>query len=300
MQQLVARLRVIPPERFVLALLVVVALAAWITVAATWPKPLAVTVFAVGNGNAVLVQAPGGRAVLYDGGSRRDDDVGDRVLVPNLLLRGVRHLDAVIVSHPDSDHINGLADVFDDVKVDTVLESGSFCDTREYAQLQDALRSRHIPSQTVRAGDRLNIGDGVTLSVLAPGSRLLAGTESDTNNNSVVCRLDYGTSRLLLTGDSEDPEERQLLAANADVRAQVLLVAHHGSARSTSRTFLAAVHPTFAVISTDARAQRGLPARDTLDRLRGARVRTFRTDNDGQITLTTRGDAHWHVETYRK
>ncbi len=292
-------LRTIPPERFVLALLVAVALGTWGGVAAWWPRPLTVTVFAVGDGDAVLVQAPGGKAVLYDGGSRDGAEVGPRVLVPNLLLRGVKHLDAIIVSHPDSDHINGLPAVLDAVRVDTVLESGVPCDTGTYAHLEAEMRRHHVPSQTVRAGDRLNLGGGATLAVLAPGAQLISGTDSDTNNNSLLCRLDYGASHLLLTGDAEEQEEHAAIAAGADVRAQVLLVAHHGSRHSTGEAFLAAVRPALAVVSTQVGQLNGLPSPDTLTRLRHARVRTYRTDDNGQVTLTTDG-THWNVATYRQ
>lgn len=293
-----AACRKIAPERFVLLVLALLAVLVWGYVIGTRPRPLEVVAFAVGDGDSFLIRAPSGRAVLIDGGSRTFGNIGKQVLVPNLHLYGVRRLDAVIVTHPDTDHVNALDEVLAAVPVGLLLESGTTSDTPEYQQFCTQAQRRHVPRRLVRAGDRLQLGGGVTLHMLAPGHTLLHGTNSDTNSNSVVCLLTYGKSRLLFTGDLEGEGEAGLLARGGDLQADILCVAHHGSRYGTSPALLDAVHPTQAIISARGSTAAGHPHPETLARLQRRGIIIWRTDIHGQLRLTTTG-AEWSVEPYK-
>jgi len=296
-QTAIVWLRTIPPERGVVLALLALALLLWWGALASFPRPVEVTVFAVGDGNAVLVRTPGGHTVLIDGGSRNTPDVGQQVLMPNLLLRGIHRLDAIIVSHPDSDHLNGLATVMDTLPVNLLVESAVPDNTNAYLQMEAVADHHHIPRRVAVAGDRLSLGDHVTLDILAPGPVLLANSASDTNNNSIVCLLTYQHASLLFTGDLEEAGEEALLARGSNIQAQVILVAHHGSRHGSSTAFLAAVHPTLAIISTQGGPHTGLPHPDALARLRTAGISVWRTDVYGQIALTTTG-TQWRLQTF--
>ncbi|MHB9105743.1 MAG: ComEC/Rec2 family competence protein [Armatimonadota bacterium] len=199
---LLARLRRVAPERLLLVMLALVALGLWWGAARMLPRPLEVTALAVGDGDAYLIRTPSGRCVLLDGGSRSETKVGTEVLVPNLLLLGARRLDAVIISHPDADHVNGLPDVLEALPVARVLDPEIPEDGTAYQQVVAICKAKAIPRFQVRAGQQINIDRQTHLRILAPGENLLAGTSSDANNNSLVCLLEYGRCypHLLCTG----------------------------------------------------------------------------------------------------
>jgi competence protein ComEC len=294
MTQWITRMRRIPPERFVILLLALVAAGLWLWVSRVWPRPLEVTALAVGDGDALLVRAPSGRTVLIDGGTRGSAEVGDRVLVPNLHLLGVRRLDAILITHPDSDHINGLPAVLRALPVGRLLDPGLPCDTASYQALLKTAQARHVPRVLARDGMALHLGGGVTLALLAPCEPFILDNED--NNNSVVSLLQYRQARMLFTGDLEREGEQALLDRGADLHADVLKVAHHGSQNGTSEALLDAVDPALAVIST--RGDRTRSLAPVLGRLRARGVQVLRTDAQGQLRLSTDG-TRWRIRTYR-
>ncbi len=297
----VERLRQVAPERLLLVALVLLAVGLWAWIARVWPRPLEVTALSVGDGDALLIRTPSGKAVLIDAGSRFATDVGERVIVPNLMLAGVRQLDAVMISHPDEDHVNGLPGVLDALPVKMLLDPEIPSDGTEYQKVLHLARRKEIPCYRARAGGTVDLGDGVALHLLAPGPTLLAATTPGgvTNNNSIVCLLTYRRARMLFTGDLELDGERALLDAHADLRADVLKVAHHGSQWGTSDAFLDAVRPYHAVISCRGGTSSVHPHPAVLQRLRAHGVQILRTDVSGEIHLTTYGEG-WRILTYRK
>jgi competence protein ComEC len=145
-----------------------------------------------------------------------------------------------------------------------------------------------------QAGQVVQVEPELALRVLYPPPQLLHGTHSDINNSSVVLRLEYGTIRMLLTGDIETEAGRELLdAESGDLNAQVLKVPHHGSSTGLSPELLAAIHPAVALISVGAKNTYGHPAPDTLRLLHDAGVTTYRTDLQGTIELLSDGRQVW-------
>jgi len=151
-----------------------------------------------------------------------------------------------------------------------------------------------------QAGQKFNLDNGITLSVLAPRQPWLQNVSgSDLNANSVVVRLDYGQFSMLLMGDAEDETEDRLIADGAPLQVTALKVAHHGSRHSTKDRFLRAAKPSVAIISCGAANRYGHPTQATLDRLRRLGVTLYRTDLHGDITLTTNGQ-EYRVTTTRQ
>ncbi len=295
----IARARRIAPERYLLLLLALLAAGLWLAAYLSLPRPLEVVSFSVGDGDCFLIRAPSGRNVMIDCGSHDFKDIGARVIVPNLLLLGVHRLDAIIISHPDSDHVNGYPDVLDALPVGMLLDPEIPDDLSQYQQVVELAKQKEIPRFRARAGEQLNLGGGVRLHLLAPVDPLITGTDSDTNNNCVVSMLEYRHARMLLTADLQQVGERAMLARGGNLRADIIEAAHHGSHNGCSEALLDTVKPFAAVISCNGDPNSGHPHPATLARLRQRGIRILRTDVLGQIHFTTYGK-DWQVTSYRQ
>lgn len=239
----------------------------------------------VGQGDAILLR-DGRSAVLVDGGGRSDDArFGEMTLLPQLVDRGVRRLDAVVLTHAHPDHCGGLAAVLRELRVGELIVSPRRLRGECTADLLDVAASRAVPVRIARDGETLWRGDiGLTTYRMPWTAR-----RAPENNSSLVCRARIGPALALLAGDIE--REAEIDLSDRLLRADVLKVAHHGSRSSTSETFLAAVHPTAAVISCGRDNLFGHPHAEVLARLRAARIETFRTDATGAVELRFVRDA---------
>lgn len=231
-----------------------------------------VTFFDIGQGDAIVLRS-GTHAVLVDGGR------GARIL-PLLADRGIRRLDAVVLSHAHPDHCEGLAHVLANYDVGRVWISPRRFRGDCAAQV---LESARAPIHLVRDGDTLSLG-ALRLTAHVADSRFRRAPE---NNASIVLHVEAGERSFLLTGDIE--KEAELWLADRDLRADVLKVAHHGSRSSTSQTFLDNVAPRLAVISCGRHNLFGHPHPSVVEALDERHIRTWRTDRHGSIDVAVRG-----------
>jgi competence protein ComEC len=229
------------------------------------------TFFDVGQGDAIALRS-GTHAILIDGGR------AERIL-PLLADRGIRTLDAVILSHAHPDHCEGLAAVLANYDVRSVWISPRRFRGDCAAQV---LESARAPIHLVRDGDELTFGEMHLLAHVAD-SRFRRSPE---NNSSIVLHVRTGGRTFLLTGDIE--KEAELWLSDRTLRADVLKVAHHGSRSSTSQTFLDNVAPRLAVISCGRHNLFGHPHASVLEALDERNVRTWRTDRDGTVDVAVR------------
>lgn len=241
----------------------------------------------VGQGDAALIRVPGSVTVLIDGGP---SEAGDKV-VQALRDAGVQQVDWLIASHPHEDHIGGLPDVLRAVPVRKALDPGYNNGTSIQRTYLKLLKEKGVDTKLARSGNQYDLGSGARLEILAPEEPLLKGTESDANNNSVVARLSFGSTAFLFTGDVEEDGRARIMRSHsaADLRADVLKVAHHGSHNGTDPEFLRAVQPKFAVISCARKNDYGHPHAAALAALRDAGCQILRTDQSGTITFTSDG-----------
>lgn len=272
-------------------------------VAAALDPRLHVDAIDVGQADCILVRAPGMRAMLVDGGGRLErggssavvaqpigDRIATRVVLPFLLRHWVLHLDAVVLTHPHGDHVGGMPVILTRERVDRVYDSAQLYAGPAYQRALEVMRERHIRWIRAQRGAAFDLGPDARVQVLAPELPLITGSSSDINNNSVVLRLTFRRVAILLTGDAQAEAEARLLShGGADLRADILKVGHHGSAYSSTPQFLAAVRPKIAVISCGLHNVFGHPSPRTLDALREAGARTYRTDLDGGISIATDG-----------
>jgi len=235
-----------------------------------------VTFLAVGQADAAVIQS-NGHYMLIDGGNKDDSSL----IYQYLLLHDITHLDLVIGTHADEDHIGGLAGAFHFADADLTLcstdtyDSDAFRDFKKYAFLRGGGIS--IPS----VGDTFSLGNAV-VEILAVNS------SDESNDSSIVTKITYGETSFLFTGDAEAATEQILLDSGTDLHADVLKVGHHGSANSSSEPFLSSVQPTYSVVSVGENTY-GHPNNDVLNRLSMADSTVLRTDVYGDIFFTSDG-----------
>jgi competence protein ComEC len=265
-------------------LLALAAVVVWLALRGLPDGRLHVYFLDVGQGDAILVQAPDGRQMLIDGGPSPTallNELGD------VLPFWDRSLDLVVLTHPDGDHITGLIPLLDRYRVEQVLDVRQSDTAPEAAPWLEGLAVLSVPRTFAQRGMRLPVGD-LSVTVLHPGSTQLTGTASDDNNNTIVLRLDYGQTSLILTGDAESEAEADMIAAGLPLHADVLKVGHHGSNGATAPAFIAAVDPRLAVIPVGADNKFGHPHPAVLERLKGVEV--LRTDQNGRIEVVSDGE----------
>jgi competence protein ComEC len=269
------------------------ALAVALTAAGALPDGrLHVVVLDVGQGDAILVQGPDGRALLVDtgGGGPGRADRGEHVVLPALRRAGVRRLTALVLTHGDPDHAGGLTSLLEGLPIDAVwVPAGT-----EDADWLRPLRMTGVPRLALAGGDRLWVGP-LLVRVLHPPAPDAAGPAwvSDRNNASLVLRIDWGLATVLLTGDAEQPAEAAMLGTGRPLAAAILKVGHHGSRHASSAPFVTAVAPRLALVSAGVRNPFGHPTPQALARLAEGGAAVYRTDYDGAIEVSSDGGALW-------
>lgn len=252
-------------------------------------NPLNIYFLDVGKADAIIIEADGEFAVLDAG------VIPSGALINQTLVKlGADELKYVFASHPDSDHIGGMPEVLYNNSVKLYIQpdiSKEVMPSNENVKSVDSiLDEKGIPSESVMAGKIYRLGKAV-IELLGPTTE-----HDDTNNYSLVMKLTYGDISFLFCGDIEKRGEGKLLKSNADLSADVLKVAHHGSKTSTTQEFLDAVSPEYAVISVGYDTN-DLPDSEVLERLENSVSRVYRTDTNGFMVFSSDGE---DIEIYCK
>ena len=251
-----------------------------------------VTFLDVGQGDACLIELPDRQTILIDGGSRYDTfDLGRAVVAPYLWDRGITHLDHVIGTHPQVDHVGGLAWTVQKFSVGHFRSNGTTREEAFYQRLQTSLRLHHIDEQTAEEGQVLVESGACRLRVLNPPHTDQAITVAETkhgsllNNRSIVTRLDCGPHSFLFTADIETDAIARL-RSNPWFQARVVKVPHHGAKSSLDDGWISHLRPEVAVISVGRMNPYGHPTEPVLAAYERAGARVLRTDRDGAIQVT--------------
>jgi len=271
-----------------------------ITIASRPDGLLHLTVLDIGQGDAILVEAPNGATMLIDGGP--DPELTLRRMGANLPFFA-RRIDLLVLSHPHQDHVAGLVDVLDRFRVGAVLHAGIPFANPAYDRLLTDAATTGVRVVVLRTGQALDLGAGATARVLYPTQADAEAPlpEGDINNGSIVLQLELGGFAALLTGDAEAPIESLLASRGLLDAVDVLKVGHHGSNSSTTPGLVDAIRPSVAIISAGVGNEYGHPAPETLATLAvRPGIAVFRTDLDGDVEVVTDGtilrvrtDAGW-------
>jgi competence protein ComEC len=256
-------------------------------------KALFVSFLDVGQGDAVLVETPSGHHVLIDGGP--DDKILS--LLSEKLSYFDHHLDMIVATHADADHVTGLIPVLARYDVDTIMMTSLGSETSIYQEL--LLKSNEEGAKIIhpKKYDVVTFGDGVSMTVLYPDEPL--PPHLDTNDASIVTLLKYGSSTVLLTGDLPSTHEHELIADGIlEKEITIFKAGHHGSKTSSGEELLSYSRPEYTVISAGKNNRYGHPHKETLDRLIQYSKAILSTIDLGTITFSLDG-IHAHYTTDR-
>jgi len=276
------------------------------------------------EGDSILIISPAGKSVLIDAG----DSGKGKVVLEALKRYKVDHLDYFIATHPHPDHIGAADEVLNAVKASVVIDNGVDLSTPPpqvgvaakgksskpkptptppptkkskaktitafFDEYKEAVEQSGAEHEKAEPGQKYDLGGGAILTVLAPSEPFFTKDQmkaggNDTNANSIVLRLDYGDFSMLFMGDAEAQTEARLLGKDLNLTAQVLKVAHHGSKYATTEEFLKRAKPEAAIISDGEWNRYGHPSQVVLERLKAIDAKVYRTDLQGEITITSNG-----------
>lgn len=276
------------------------------------------------NGDSILIVSPAGKAVLIDAG---DTGKGKNVLEA-LKRLNVQQLDYFIGTHSHPDHLGGADEVLKGIKVLNVIDNGQSPEvpeslattakpakpgdkvlvkkpagkrqdaagviTRFYDEYKEAITQSGAHYEQSVPGAKYDLGGGALLTILAPTEPLFTRDKMSSggnvpNANSIVARLDYGDFSMLLPADAEDQTEHRLISKDSIARTRILKVSHHGSKYATTQDLLDRARPEVAIFSCGEWNRYGHPSQVVLDRLKAMNVKVYRTDLQGEITITTKG-----------
>ncbi|MGD7021793.1 cell wall-binding repeat-containing protein [Rossellomorea vietnamensis] len=247
------------------------------------PSDLLVHFIDVGQGDSTLIETQG-KTVLIDGGKRT---AGDKV-VAYLKKAGITSIDYLVATHPDADHIGGLIDVLNQIKVGRVLDSGITHTSQTYLDYLKLIDSKNISFEVPTVGKVFTIDTGINLKVLNNGKGY-----SDNNEGSIVTKLSYDNVSFMLTGDATTKSESIMMERFnlSDIRSTFLKVGHHGSSSSTSQAFLNEVNPKVGILSYGDNSY-GHPTSEIVSRLRNKNVALYSTHDSGDIVVDTDGSSY--------
>lgn len=233
----------------------------------------------VGQGDSIFAELPNSETMLIDAGVSGE---GEEIIsyINNL---GYSEIDYLVATHPHADHIGSMAYVVENMDIESIYMPKAEATTRTYEKLLTAISEKGMKIQSASAGMNLIDGGNFTVDILGP----VTIDEDNLNNSSVILKMTYGDNRFLFVGDAEKEE---LSTITSDMSADVLKVGHHGSNTSTTFDFLQEVNPSIAVISLGKDNYYGHPHQSTLELLSQFGVTTYRTDEDGTITIISDGN----------
>lgn len=250
----------------------------------TLPKKLHVTFFDVGQGDSILIQTPSGHEVLIDGGATS--------LVVKKLSKKMgyfdKHLDVMIATHDDADHITGLVPTLARYEVGTVITSSVDGTSGIDRELDSAVMHEGAQVHVGVQGEYVDFGDGVVMHILYPLTR---DEHGDTNDASVVTLITYGKHSFLLTGDLSKEREPQALTEELPSFVTVYKAGHHGSKTSSGEALLSRIHPEYVVISAGRDNKYGHPHKETLERLTKYSKEILSTSERGDIEFVSDGES---------
>ena len=251
----------------------------------------------VGQGDSTLIITRTNKTILVDGGGsdKENNFVGEKILFPYLLDRGVKNIDYVMISHFDSDHCKGILYIMENFDVKNIIISRQIENSDNYNKFLEIVKKKKINIIVVTAGEHLQIDKYTYFEILWPSNKMIL--ENGINNNSIVANLVYGDFKMLFTGDIELIAEKEIIK-KYNISSNILKVAHHGSITSSSENFIKNVNPEIAIIGVGKNNKYGHPSDLILERFKHFNIEIYRTDKHGEIYISVNKNGKYKVNTY--
>jgi competence protein ComEC len=253
----------------------------------TYRENLDVVVLDVGHGQAILARLPEGTNLLFDSGSSTRSDVGTRVVGPFLRYNGIRSIDALVISHADIDHINGIPEVADYCRVKSFYASG--------ALFQDSRPTAVFLKKLIPVNDINTLPKSALIKTLWPTSDVLENNLISENDKALVTLLEYAGRQILICSDIEKFAQREILNLYPDLKADVLIAPHHGSAKTLQREFLEAIQPKVVICSC---AESACEKKQVIKK--GETFSSYYTGTDGAVTIRINNSGIIETDKFRK
>lgn len=235
----------------------------------------------VGQGDAAYIKV-NGNDILIDAGPRSNS----KELLEQLKAKNIDDFELVIATHPHEDHIGGMVDVFKEYEVKAFYSPKITHTTKTYENLVKAVKDEGLKTKELKGGMVIDLGEGAKFEVFTPQK----SEYEELNDYSPIMKLSFGDTSYLFTGDAEKLAEEEALAKyKTSLDSDVIKFGHHGSSSSSSNAFIEAVSPKYGIISCAKDNKYGHPHIETLDIIKKYNIKTFRTDTDGEIILTSDG-----------
>lgn len=253
-----------------------------------------VTFLNVGQGDCAVGMGKDYTFVVDGGGNAfaRYENTGKRVLLPYLMYNGRNNIDAVFLSHTDTDHIAGITEIIGEINIDKIYLPAVVDENDNYNELMEKAEANHIELVHIMPGDKIDFDDDEGMECLSPD----ASDYGDANSISMVCKFTCENGSILFTGDIDAETEDKLLDKKADLKADILKMAHHGSDTSNSSEFLEAVEPRAAIVSAKTSVY-GHPKQEVLERLDNLNIPCYITEKTGAVKVSF-DKREIHVSTY--
>lgn len=242
---------------------------------------LEVSYLDVGQGDSIYIKV-NDFDILIDAGPRSETDH----LLKQLSKKNIDDFEMVISTHPHEDHIGGMSKVFDKYKVENFYMPKVNHTTKTFENMLNAVSKQKLKVQQIKEGMKFDLGSGAKFEIYSP----IKGSYEEFNDYSPIIKLTYGDKKFIFTGDAETLVEQEVLAKySKDLKADVLKFGHHGSTTSSSKEFLKTVSPEYGIISCGKDNSYGHPHKETLTKISQNGIKAYRTDLQGEITLTSDG-----------
>jgi len=264
----------------------------------TFDRSLKITVFDVGQGDAIFIQTPDKKNILVDTGPNGFYSPAKRVLLSYFRHYGIKKIDRLILSHPDSDHIGGAKEILTSIKVDEVLHNGLSSKTKTAKKLKALLISQNIPNKIMNDGDKINIDKNLDLTVIRDAEKTKTHSDKEKNEDCLMLYIDYKSFSALLMADAEADSLYQT-EKHVKKPIDIIKIGHHGSRNAVNQEMLDYYKPQIAVISVGKAGYRyGHPNKQVMEELSENNIKTFRTDKDFAIIAKSNGYTY-EVKSYK-
>ena len=256
----------------------------------------------VGQGDSTLIITENKKNILIDGGgnvTNKNYDIGENILLPYLLDRGITKIDYLFVSHFDFDHVGGLYEIIDKLNVDNIVIPKNKNISEEEKEFTKKAKEKHIKICRLCQNDKIYIDKNTKIDILSPLNEEIE--ENYINNNCLVFKFTYNNFSMLFTGDIEEIAEKEILknVSKNILKSDILKIPHHGSKTSSTDKFLECVNPKIALIGVG-KNNFGHPSKEVIERLKSKNIKVYRTDLNGEIEIRVNNKNRINVKTFIK